>query len=244
MCKCNFYENLLKEFKKIVEENGFLNEKITVKGRILTPKEAIGNPKREDYPILKGKEKLILAEFKGAKGQAFTDMPGEFSGTIDEILKRPLKTNFDMAVLISTLNAVCRYLNITDKSVHCKDEEPEKCSKELVDYIKEKYNNPKIALIGLQPAMLQRLSEHFNVRVVDLDIDKIGKIKFGIEVENAEDKTEDLLNWCDIIVSTGSTITNNTIEQFLNKKPVVFFGTTISGTAKLMNLNRFCPCSN
>src|SRR3712207_7333035 len=78
-------------------------------------------------------------------------MPGEFSGTISEIINRPIKTNFDMAILISTLNAVCKYLKITDKSIHCKDEDPEECAKKLVEYIKEKYGHPKIALIGLQP---------------------------------------------------------------------------------------------
>ncbi|MCY6356090.1 Rossmann-like domain-containing protein [Clostridium sp. ZS2-4] len=243
MNKCNFYENLLGKFRKIVEENGLLNEKISIKGRTLNTEEAIGNPSRKDYPIIKGKEKLMQAEFRGKKGQAFTDMPGEFSGTIEEIINRPIKTNFDRAVLVSTLNAVCKYLNITDRSIHCKDEEPEECAEKLVQHIKEKYESPKIALIGLQPAMLQRLSENFDVRVVDLDKEKIGEIKFGVEVENAEEKTEDLLNWCELIVATGSTCANDTITKFLTEKPVIFFGTTIAGSAALMNLNRFCPFS-
>ncbi|CAG7839372.1 MULTISPECIES: Rossmann-like domain-containing protein [Clostridium] len=244
MNNCDFYEKLLKKFRKVVEENDLLNEEVNINGRTLTPKEAIGTPVRQDYPIIKGKEKLIQAEFKGEKGQAFTDMPGEFSGTISEIINKPIKTNFDMAILISTLNAVCKYLKITDKSIHCKDEDPEECAKKLVEYIKEKYGHPKIALIGLQPAMLQRLSENFDVRVVDLNKEKIGKVKFGIKIENAEEKTKDLLKWCDVIMATGSTVANNTIRNFLNEKPVIFFGTTIAGTAELMNLPRFCPCSN
>ncbi|WMJ79735.1 DUF364 domain-containing protein [Clostridium sp. MB40-C1] len=244
MSSCDFYGELLEKFKDIVDKNNLLNEEINIKGRILTTEEAIGNPVRRDYPIIKGQEKLIQAEFKGEKGQAFTDMPGEFSGTISEIINRPINTNFDIAILISTLNAVCKYLKIIDRSVHCKDEEPEECAKKLVEYIKENYGNPKIALIGLQPAMLERLSQNFNIRVVDLDKAKIGKIKFGVEVENAEEKTEDVLNWCDIIMATGSTVTNDTIRKFFNEKPVVFFGTTIAGAAELMNLHRFCPCSD
>lgn len=244
MNNCNFYENLLKKFREIVELNGLLYEKVTIKGRVLSAEEAIGNPLRKDFPIVKGKEKLIQAEFKGEKGQAYTDMSGEFSGSIEEIINRTINSNFDRAVFISTLNAVCRYLKITEKSVHCKDEEPEKCSKELVEYIKEKYGQPKIALIGLQPAMLERLSNNFSVRVVDLDKRNIGNMKFGILVEDAKEKTEELLEWCEVILATGSTVANDTIEKFLDKKPVVFFGTTIAGTAELMNLDRFCPCSN
>src|SRR3712207_2480466 len=97
MNNCDFYEKLLKKFRKVVEENDLLNEEVNINGRTLTPKEAIGTPVRQDYPIIKGKEKLIQAEFKGEKGQAFTDMPGEFSGTISEIINRPIKTNFDIA---------------------------------------------------------------------------------------------------------------------------------------------------
>lgn len=243
MNKCDFYEELLIKFKKIAEENGLLNEKISIKGRTLNTEEAIGNPSRKDYPIIKGREKLMQAEFRGKKGQAFTDMPGKFSDTIEEIVNRPIKTNFDRAVLISTLNAVCKYLNISDRTIHCKDEEPEKCAKELVEHIKKMYGLPKIALIGLQPSMLQRLAENFNVRVVDMDEEKIGSVKFGVEIENAEFKTDDVLNWCQLIVATGSTSANDTITKFITEKPVIFFGTTIAGTAALMNYSRFCPCS-
>ncbi|WZL73882.1 DUF364 domain-containing protein [Clostridiaceae bacterium 35-E11] len=238
-----FYDELFNKFKKLVEKNDLFNEKISVEGKVLNSEEAIGNPLREDYPILKGKEKLMQAEFRGEKGQAFTDMPGAFTGTIKEIINRPLKTNFDRAVLISTINAVCKYLKITDTTIHCKDEEPEDCAERLVEYIKENYGLPKITLIGLQPAMLERLSAYFQVRVVDLDIDKIGKVKFGVEIENAEEKTEEVLDWCELILVTGSTVVNGTITDFIMEKPVIFYGTSIAGTGALMNLKQFCVCS-
>lgn len=242
MDNINFYNELLEKFKGIIEENEIINERIKVKGKALKPEQAIGNPSRQDYPILKGKEMLMEAEFKGSKGQAFTDMPGEFSGAIEEIISRPLKTNFDRAVLIATVNAVCKYLNIADRSIHCKNEEPEKCSEALVKYIKKNYGSPKVAIIGFQPAMLQRLSKNFQVRVVDIDEDNIGKIKLGARIEDGRIKTEDLLKWCDVVLATGSTIANSTITNFLKDKPVIFYGTTIAGAAALMNLNRFCEC--
>jgi len=40
----------------------------------LSPEEAIGNPEDRDYPLIVGKERLMQAEFRGALGQAFTDM--------------------------------------------------------------------------------------------------------------------------------------------------------------------------
>jgi len=42
-------------------------------------------------------------------------------------------------------------------------------------------------------------------------------------------------------VVTGTTVVNDTIDQFRISKPAVFYGITISGAAKLAGLNSFCP---
>ncbi|AWI05984.1 Rossmann-like domain-containing protein [Clostridium drakei] len=243
MNKNEFYNDLFGKFKKLVEDNGLLNEEVKITGRALTTEEAIGNTERKDFPIIKGKEKLLQADFKGIKGQAFTDMPNNFLGNLKQIIEMPLNTNFDTAVYIATLNAVCRYLGMTDNTVHCKDGEPESCALELVEYIKNKYGSPKIALIGFQPAMLENLGKNYKVRIVDLDDNNIGKVKYGVMVEDGSKSIDDLLNWCDIVVATGSTVANKTITNVLLDKPTIFFGTTLAGTAALMKLERFCPCS-
>lgn len=238
-----FYNDLFCKFRKLIEENGLLNEEVKITGKTLTPEEAIGNTDRKDFPILKGKERLLQADFRGSKGQAFTDMPNDFKGNLKQIVEMPLETNFDTAVYIATLNAVCKYLKITDKTIHCKDGEPEGCASELVMYIKNKYGNPKIALIGFQPAMLEKLSKYYKVRIVDLDPNNIGRVKYSVVVEDGDKSIDELLEWCDIVVATGSTIANKTITSLLLDKPTVFFGTTLAGAATLMNLERFCPCS-
>lgn len=236
----DFYEELTTRFAELIREHDLLNERIEVRGRILKPDEAIGTPKRKDFPLLKGKEKLMEAVFKGAKGQAFTDMPENFAGTLQEIVSRPLQTNYDRAVLISSLNAVCNHLGASPNSVHCKDEEPEECAAEMAAAIKEEFGSPRIAFIGYQPAMIQELAAHFTMRVVDLDEDNIGSVKYGVKIEDGKRDTAAVLDWCDLIVATGSTIANGTITDFLTGKPAIFFGTTIAGAAALMGLRRFC----
>lgn len=243
MNKNKFYNDLEDKFKKLVEDSGLLNEEIKITGKTLTPEEAIGNTDRKDFLILKGKERLLEADFRGVKGQAFTDMPGNFQGSLKQIIETPLETNFDTAIYIATLNAICKYLKIDDKTIHCKDGEPEICAGELVKYIKNKYGNPKIALIGYQPAMLENLSQKYEIRIVDLDSNNIGKIKYNLMVEDGNESIEELLNWCDIVVATGSTIANKTITNLLLDKPTVFFGTTLAGAAALLNLERFCYCA-
>ena len=235
----DFYSELIKRFRVIVETNNLLDEEIVIAGRALSVEEAIGNPTRKDYPIVKGKEKLMQAEFKGCKGQAFTDMAGNFKGTLKEVLNNPPESNFDRAVLVASMNAICRYLGLIEKTIHCHDDQPEKCAGELVEYIKEEFGNPRVALIGYQPAMLEKLAETFSLRVVDLDPDNIGKIKSEVQVEGYE-VTGEVLEWCDVIVATGSTVVNSTITDYTKQKPALFFGTSGAAACHLMGLQRFC----
>lgn len=244
MSKDKFYNNLIDRFMKIVKDNNLLDERIRVEGTTLSPIGAIGNTEKKDFPIIKGKEKLIEVTFKGVKGQSFTDMPSIFIGTLKEIIELPLDNNFNRAIYIATLNAVCRYLKLTDNTIHCKNNGPEKCSEELVSYLESRFGKPKVALIGYQPSMLDKLRKNFKVRVVDLDENNIGTVKYDTLVEDGDKDTKDLIEWCDVIIATGSTIANNTITSLLiDDKPTIFFGTTLAGAAVIMGLERFCPCS-
>lgn len=241
--KNNFYETLREKLKRLVIDNNLLTEDIIITGNVLSPKEAIGNTEKKNFPIIKGKEKLLQANFKGFKGQAFTDVPKNFKGKLADILNLDLNSNENISVFIATLNAICRYLSLCDGTIHCKDGDPEVCSEKLVKYIKDKYKNPKIAFIGFQPAMIEKLSKHFEIRVVDLNIENIGKTKYNVVIEDGKTKINDLVEWCDVIIVTGSTSANKTITDYLLEKPVIFYGTTIAGIASLMGFERFCPCS-
>jgi len=233
------YDRIRKEFSRIIREHGLASETVAVHAAALTPEEAIGNPEDKDYPLIVGKERMMQAEFRGSLGQAFTDMYGDFNGRLSNILAMDLRNNFQRAVFISSLNAVMRYLGLITKTVHCRDDEPPRCSQELVRYMAENYGKPKIALIGFQPRMVQALSARFELKVNDLDQSNIGQEKFGVVIHGPE-KTQENLIWCDVALVTGTTVVNDTIEQFMLSKPVVFFGITISGVASLLGLNHFC----
>ena len=66
------YDILTMEFERIAKENNLLNESVVIKAAPLTPDEAIGNPTDRDYPLVRGKERLMEANFQGGRGQAFT----------------------------------------------------------------------------------------------------------------------------------------------------------------------------
>lgn len=238
------YDDLRTKFLEMAEKYNILNEQITIiYARTLSSKEAIGNPERKDFPLLKGKEVMIEATFKEAKGQAYTNMPGNFRGSIKDVISLSLSNNFQRAVFIASLNAVMRYFNTISNTIHCRDTAPEICAIQLVEYIKNRCNNAKIAFIGFQPAMIYRLSQSFSIRVVDLDNDNIGKNKLGVIIEGPE-KTDEILSWSDIILATGSTSVNGTINKFLNKKPIIFYGVTVAAIAKLYGYENYCPCAH
>ncbi|MDV3428224.1 MAG: hypothetical protein LIR50_14600 [Bacillota bacterium] len=243
MTKDNLYETLKTEFLKILADENLLTEKIEIISKALTPEEAIGITKRKDFPIITGKEIMIQAEYRGAKGQAFTDSPAVFKGTLAEICNMDMEKDPQAAGLfIASLNAVMKYLGKAECTVHCKSEGPEKCAKDVLAFLKDKYENPKIALVGYQPSMLENLSKEFNLRVLDLNPSNIGTIRYGVKVEDGISAYEEVVkDWADLVLCTGSTICNGTIVNFMGlSKPVLFFGTTLSGAAPILGLNRLC----
>ena len=237
------YDVIKKEFTRTINQNGLEAEEVVIKTIALSPQEAIGDPEDKDYPLITGRERLMQAEFKGSLGQAFTDMYGNFNGRLNDIVEMDLKNNFRRAIFISSLNAVMRHLKLVDKTIHCRNNEPRECSRELVKYIERNYGQPKIAFIGFQPRMVEALSVNFELRVTDMDADNIGTVKFGVKVDSLE-KTQENLKWCDMVLATGTTVVNGTFNRFRLSKPVVFYGITISGVAKLLGLNHFCYCGH
>lgn len=82
----------------------------------------------------------------------------------------------------------------------------------------------------------------FDVRVTDLDESNIGQEKYGIIIGPPQ-RTEANLNWCDVALITGTTLVNNTIDECRTDKPVIYYGATITGPARLLGLRHFCPYS-
>lgn len=235
-------EQIRAQAMQVWKEAGLMQEMIEVVAAPLSVEEAIGRPEGDDFPIQKGKEKLMEARFKGAKGQAFTDTYGHYRGTLAQITALDLKDPKSRAVFVATLNALMHYLGQAQGTIHCHDQGPVDCAQKLTSYIQEHYGQPKIGMVGYQPAMIGVLSKEFTLRVLDLDPDNIGQIKHGALIEDGE-ADHDLLNWADILLVTGTTLANGTLDQFLTATPVIFYGTTIAGAAALMGWERFCPCS-
>ncbi len=239
------FSTLKEKLREIAEEHGILDKAVEIRCRALSPEEAIGKTDRTDYPILTGSEVMIQAEFDGAIGQAFTSAPVQFSGNLTQILDLDVLGNaYDRGIFIAALNAVTRKYGICDRSIHCKDDGPERCAEQAMEYLTEHYApETRIAQVGYQPAMLEGLSKTFaNVRVLDLNPDTVSETRSGIKVlDGVKDYEDTVLDWADLVLCTSSTLANASIENFLDiGKEVLFYGTTGAGAAALMGWKRLC----
>lgn len=243
-----FYKELQKKILDLVEKNHLTDTEISITTHVLKPTEAIGNPDRTDFPLLKGKEALMQAEFMGVKGQAYTDAPSQYMGPLSDILNITFENTRQTALFVAALNAVMRYLYPEIKTIHCKNNEPEECAQEIAATI-QRYNSSTIGMIGLQPAILEAVGKTFgreNVACLDRDEENREQVKYGVRIEWGDHEAmEKLFRERDLILATGSTLANRSLPEILELSgrydtPVYFYGTTIAGTARLMGLNHVC----
>jgi hypothetical protein len=238
----NLYDNLRRKAIRLLAGNGLLQKNIRIKARTLTPEEAIGDPEAYDFPIQKGKERMMQAEMDGALGQAFTDRFGNYETTLEDALAAAPMNNFRRAIFAAALNAGLRRAGFIQGTVHCRDKGPKTCAEALAKYLRERYGDIRITQVGLQPRMLESLAPAFKLRVLDLDEDNIGTQKYGITIESPS-AALDAVQWADLLLVTGTTLVNGTLPEFLGRKPILFYGTTIAGAAHLMGWERFCSAS-
>jgi hypothetical protein len=237
------YAELRKRALAVPRTRDLLNLTVRVKARTLNVEEAIGNPEADDFPLQKGKERLMEADILGGRGQAFTDRFGDYEATLAAIFDAPLTNNYRRAIFVAALNATLRQAGQIEGTVHCHDEAPLECAETLVGHIRDRYGRVKITQVGLQPRIVEALARRFPMRVLDMDPDNIGSRRYGPLIESPA-STAAALAWADLLVVTGSTIVNATLSNFLVGKPVIFYGTTLAGPAHLMGWERFCACSS
>jgi hypothetical protein len=229
----------IKEMWKLISRYTLENEMVSVSARPLTPEEAIGNPAHDDYPLLKGKERIMQAIFQDVKGHAYSDHTGNYSGSLSQVINLPMNSNFHRALFVATANAVLRKIGIIKKSCHCKDDDPVTCATHLNDALLP-FSPKRIGMIGHQPRLLEEVLRNFEVRICDRDPQKIDTIQSGVTIEDSS-VYEDIKKWADLILVTGTTLVNNTIDNFTGSVPIIFYGITISGASKLLHLHHFCP---
>ena len=239
------YESVINKIRTYLRETGqngdLLKATIEVRARPLSTEEVIGDPEHEDYPLVDGREKMMEARVRGARGHAFTDMYGHWQGKLEEVCDIESANNYRRAILVATLNAVMRYRGEVAHTVHCKDEGPVQCAEKLPSFVDSEGLKPPFALVGYQPRLAECLATLGPLTIVDMDPQNVGQDRAGTTVMPPEEADE-VLDEAACAFVTGSTIVNGTFHQFTELNiPTIFFGVTIAGAAELLGLKRYCP---
>ena len=244
----HIYEEIQSRFLDLLEKYQIDTGEMILTSKGLSTEEAIGITERKDYPILTGMEIMLQAEYKGSFGQAFTDAPSEFHGSLADILKMDLcRDAHARGLYFAAMNAVLKHLGLIGHTVHCRTKEPAECAPKYIKWMKQQYSAKKIALIGYQPSLFQTLSDDpdLTVRCLDLNPDNVGQIRFGVKVEHGiNDYSDAVLDWADLVLCTSSVFANATMDYYIAiDKPVLFFGITGAAPIYLLGLSRYCPLS-
>jgi hypothetical protein len=198
-----------------------------------------------ELPAAPGAEVKLVAEYEGVTGECSTDTPGQFEGPLSEAAEFDIENDPQKrSIFIAALNALLNKWQLCDDCVSCKASDKELCAERIAAYYKRHNGRIKILLAGYQPYILKALAAEFPIRVLDLNSNNIGKTIEGVTVEDGAGAFDDAVWWADAILCTGSALANGTIVGYMNMpKDVMYYGTTIAGCARILELRRQCPCA-
>lgn len=219
--------------------------------RPLLPSEAIGEGEdiRHDYPLRQGKEFLLEASFHEFRGQAFTERPIRWDGTVGDLLNLDLERIKERAVFLASFNAIARSLGMVSNTVHCRNDSLNICAGKIGQLILDRLKpEEKVLIVGYQPAFIEAASKKLGaekVRVVDLDPCNIGRTVVGVVIYHGVDDLDRILGEVSFALVTGSCMANATFERLQDRLlhsnvPFVLFGTSAAAPAALLGLERWC----
>jgi hypothetical protein len=244
----NLIEQARRRFAEHLTSQQSLDDPVEVRARVLSTEEAIGRPPFSDLPILRGKEVIIESTFRGARGHAFTDSPGHWSGTLREALLLPLDNSHNRALLLAIMNAVFRKSGLVSGTVHCRNEDVARCGEEMAESLWQEFGPVRVGLVGYQPGLLRGLVGRFGadgVKVTDLLESNSGRVVDGVEIWDGTVRTLELVDKIDLLLVTGSTAANRTLDDLLSHArergmPLIVYGVTGAAIAALCGLRRLC----
>ena len=228
------YTTIRLAFQYVVTEKGILDRQVKV-----SPVEYDLANGQDLY----GKEVKLIGEYEGVYGECYTSYPGAFDGSIAELMALDIEHKpVDRSLYIAGINAILNRYELVDDCLSCDEPDRALCAARLVQQFKKNNGSVNCLLVGYQADMASALAEAFPLRILDLDADNIGTTVYGVTIEDGATAYQDAVRWAEVIVCTGSTLANGTIYDYIKlPKDVQFYGTTIAGVARMLDLRRVCP---
>lgn len=199
-------------------------------------------PDKEPPSLINRPEYRVTAYFHDHKGEAYTECPRDFTGTLEQLLSLPMNDQGIDARFVAAVNAVLCFLTGSPGSFPDDPNAHKIYAERICSYVKEHYGTSRIVLIGYDGYLVKQfMDEGLDFWTLDRDPNHITKNRFHhIVVNSGYYNRESSFAWGRIFLVTGSTLCNGTIIQYLNSgKELLFYGITCAGAASLLQLPWF-----
>lgn len=236
------YQQIITEFYKLPGIDGLLSEPVTVTAD--TEAEQTLRPENDPPSTVARPEYCVCAEIKGVKGEAYTETPESFSGTLKEALEIAPSKNGISAVTVSAINAAMNHLSLSPGTFGKDRESHFEYADALYSYVTEHYGRDNIVLVGYDGYIVKKfMDEGMIFWTLDRDPANIAQDRFDhVVVNGARLNRESSYVWGKLLIVTGSTLCNGTITHYLDSgKELLFYGITCAGVATLLGLPWFLP---
>ena len=252
MTVADLYQKILTEFYKLDGAQELLGETVSV--TVSEEPERTLRPEGDPPSTVARPEYCVTAVLcdSGASatrtahgtGEAYTETPSAFQGTLEEALKIPASEKGISAVSIAALNAAMNRLGLCPGTFPEDVQTHSAYADAICRHITEKYGTSNLVLVGYDGYFVKRfMEEGLDFWTMDRDPDHIAQDRFDhVVVNSAKRNRESSFAWGKLFLITGSTLCNGTIVQYLDSgKELLFYGITCAGAATLLSLPWFSP---
>ena len=195
------------------------------------------------HPYIDKPEYRVIADYEGAKGEAYTETPFEFEGTLREAVEiKPTEAGIDARVIAAINAALCSWDFLPgtfpdDPEIH------HKYAADLYNYVTRNMGyRSNVVLIGYDGYIVKKFVEGgMDFWTLDRNPSNISQNRFEhVVVNGAKLNREACYEWGQLFLLTGSTMTNGTVTHFLDREiKTLFYGITAAGPARLLGLHWF-----
>lgn len=240
MTMFELYQKMLTRFLALPGAGSLLSEPVRI-----TPDpepEVLLLPEGSTSSFISRPEYRVTAVMKGVCGEAYTECPKGFEGTLKEVLDLPVSEEGIPAQTLAAINAAMSLLGLCpgsfadDPAVHAA------YADNLCRFVTEQYGSSNLVLIGYDGYIVKRFSEEgLDFWTLDRNPSNITQDCFNhVIVNSGKYNREACFAWGKVLLITGSTFCNGTVLHFLNRNvPVLFYGITCAGISKLLDLPWF-----
>ena len=244
MTMIELYQQIISSFLELPGVGELLQEPVRVVPDV-TPEHTL-LPENDPPGLVSKPEYRVTAFFRDSAGEAYTECPQAFEGTLREALDLPVSERGISGAALAAINAVMHDLDLCPGAFPDDEQAHARYADALFRHVSERFGKDHIVLVGYDGYIVKKfVEEGMDFWTLDRNPDNITKNRFEhVIVNSGKYNREACFAWGKVILLTGSSLCNGTAVQYLDQGvPILFYGITCAGAATLLGLDWFPPAT-